>query len=354
MIIAQVKSPTSEDRYFPLEAGVYSLGSDLACDLILLEKSILARHATLHVGDKTVEVEIAEHARGVISRFFPKRTLKMAAGERRPLFLGDKLQIGDLFMQVEGVDLERANRKSRRAKRQFSLSLLSSGVFFIGVFFSPSASAPYYAPPPLSREHPAEQRKPQPDASRSIEENVRALGVKPESLQQEPDNRWKAVFRVATAQQRVALEKKISATIPSLDARIFADDELSDAAKLVLANLPGQAQVLSAAHGVLTLQLRQGDQKLQETLAHQLSEDIPGVVNVRFGGDADADADVKDIRASIVAVWLGNPPYVKLAGNKIVRPGEPLTPKGPKLISITADRLRVQIDGTIKEVPLND
>ncbi|RCS21556.1 hypothetical protein DUT91_23235 [Phyllobacterium salinisoli] len=355
MIVAKAKSPTSADRYFPLEPGVYSLGSNLKCDLVLLEKSVLARHIFFHVGNKTVDVEIAEQAGGVISRLFLKRMLQMASGERAPMFLGDRLQIGDVIIELEGIHWERPNgesiHKAGLVKRRLSFSLLSCGVLFTGILFPLSASAPSYRFQPLPPEHPAGQLKSKPDAPRSIDENLKSLGIVPAKVEPAAANRWEAVFRVANASQKNELEKKIAAIDPSLGAKVFADDELSGAAKLVLSNLPGQAKIIAVASGILTLKLLHNDEQLEETLARQLKEDIPGVVDVRFSREANADIEIS--RTNIVAVWQGDAPYVKLTDNRIIRPGDRLTPHGDKLVGITADSLRIESGGgKIREVRL--
>lgn len=355
MIVAQITSPTLAERYFPLESGVHTLGSDLACDVVLLEESVLPRHLTLHVSADTVDVEIADTAAVVILRLFRKRVLRLTAGRRMPLFRGDRLQVGEAVLILDGVAWEKAPcekaGKAKRPRRRLSLGLLSSAILFAGVLLPVDASAPQYVQWPPSPKHLARLRS-APNRLSSIEDQLKSLGVTPESLQQESVDRWNAIFRVTNAVQKSDLERKITALGISVDARVFADDELKAAASLALSNLPGQAKGLAVTRGVLAIKLMQDNQKLRETLMRQLQTDIPGIKDVRFGDEPEVD--VNAIRSSIVAVWSGDLPYIVLTDNKIVRPGEEMPIRGETLVGITADIIRVKINDKVREVRLYD
>ncbi|MCY1740494.1 hypothetical protein [Ensifer sp. SL37] len=348
MIVVKVVSAEMQDRSFSLEAGSFTVGSSLDCDVVLLDLPVQSQHFMLHVQSGAVEVvKIAEGPLEIERSSKGRESLHV--GGRVVWGVDDKLWISGMCLQLQGVASERATarRVSRYLKRsdvpRLGLVLASACMLvipFLGAHRSsaggeqgPQVPAPTATQGDLSSET-------------AVRRSLAEVNVRYENLKL-VSGTWSATLRVADETGRSDAERKVRSLPFSFRAEILVDEQLKRAAALVLSHTLTSAQIVSMANGVLTVTLPSGEGKAGYDTFRALRSDVPGLVTVRFKSASSAELD--QIRGAIAGVWLGKYPYVLLNDSTVVRPGNQLAEKAV-LVSIDSDFITVNVHGSEQKV----
>ncbi|WP_273795022.1 hypothetical protein [Brucella intermedia] len=353
MIVAQIKRDGFPDRYIALEPGVYTVGSDIACDFVFLDPGILSHHVILHVGNGTVNIEAAKGAGVTLTEGSGKRSHKIKPGAKIAWGMREQLVIGECIIELDGLTEESISRpeySALKGKRPRPLlGCVFSGFLISGLIYPLSAGAP---PISSAADHTVPHKNKVlsfGDTDRqTVLASLHARALVPDGLEKS-GQKWIATFRVANTPQRGEVMKKLASLAPAVDCQIWVDDELRNAAELALSHLPGALQIASVHQGVIVL--REEKKDLQRTeIKRQLLADVPGAADVIFANQPEIA--LADLSSKIAGVWLGPFPYVVLTNNAVVRPGENLGDEDIKLTHIAPRSLYVEVDGQEREVKL--
>lgn len=353
MIIAKVTSSRIKDRSFHIGPGLCRIGSNLDCDVVLLDEAIQPVHLVLQVIEDSIEIEIADDATARLRERSTDTVSLLHSGDRRQWKLDHVLEIEDVTIEIQGktsvhpvIDLSLPVRRDSRY-RFISVTglLVASAVAVGGLHVSGyAASSPTYEA--AQRHTPSATLPPANLDTLAVAERLEALGLKPADLTHH-NGRWMAVLRVADEGALRILNAALKSLELPFEPKIYVDEWLRRAVERVLANRRSGIHVLSVDSGVVKLSASPENVKSKATLRERLYQDVPGIARIDFA--KGADNDLMRTRAALAAVWAGEFPYVVLADNTTVRPGSILQ-QGIKLIDVGKDYIVVEIDGKMKKV----
>lgn len=349
MIVARVAAPDTPDRFFRIEPGPCTIGSDLECNVVLLDGPILPHHLTLHASEDAVEVEMPEDARAALEHVDEDRISALRGGSRIKWGAGDRLHIEGIVIELEGIaptargtDVAHAAQGNARALVRLGaaavLMLVPAGVG-LGLVTHLGASDSSSAPQDVS-EVPVAWT---PD---QVRQRLEALGARAGTIERHGDV-WRATFYAADSASKARLAERLAALDIALKPTIYVDEDLKEAARITLANVSSGVKVEASQGGRLVLSAAALD--AQAGIRSALLRDVPGIAEVAF--QTGERVDLNAIRANITGLWHGRYPYVVLSDHTVVRPGQELG-GGTTLVAVTATHLLIKVGDVETKVDL--
>ncbi|MEO0624489.1 MAG: hypothetical protein AAF183_20065 [Pseudomonadota bacterium] len=373
MIVARISSQGRPDRFVDLHPGRRSFGSDLGCDVVLIEDAVDAVHFVLDIGADGVFLEMAE---GCTGGFHPGSGRRKALGSDERLFWGPaaSLEVGALIIQIKGEECRarpsRLNKILAAVMVQSGRMLKVSAVVLVSVVVVTvtadvllrSITSPQDPQAAVATPVPglADLLTPgvadllgdgsEPITAERVREDLARAGFEPSTIDASGDG-WSIVVHLTTEAEREPLAKALADLDYRVESRVFLDTTLRTASRLVLQNVDGQAQISEIDRGRLVLTLIEGDAKIRQAMRDTLLTDVPGLREVRFI-DGPESVTLTSLHAEILAIWGGKRPYVALRDGRHVREGQALATDITLIAVEAADRLILEVDGNQREFTL--
>ncbi|MEM9147442.1 MAG: hypothetical protein AAGC57_14720 [Pseudomonadota bacterium] len=373
MIIARISSQGKPDRFVELEAGRRSFGSDLSCDVVLIEEAVHPLHFALDIGVDGVFLEMFD---GCTGGFHAGSGRRKPVGEGERSFWGPfaSLQIGALMIQIKGEECRAQPShlariatsvmvQSGRVLKVSAVVLLSVVVVTVTADVLLRSITPPQDPQAaiaLSTPGLADLLAPgvagllgagsDPITAERVRADLTEAGFEPTAIEASGED-WSAVFHLPAETDRQPLLEHLSRLDYTVEPRIFVDTTLLSASRLVLQNIDGSATILSIQRGRLELSLLEGDAETGQTMRDTLLADVPGLRGVAFVGGA-ASITLTSLQDEVLAIWGGKRPYVALRDGRQVREGQPLADDITLIAVEAADHLILEVDGDKKEFRL--
>lgn len=354
MIVAKISSPFIKDRFFQLNPGRSRVGSHLDCDVVLLDEGIRPVHMILHVAEGSVDVEINEGATASFRACASHTLSLLCAGDRLRWKCGDVLEIEGIAIELQGLapphavpDAPCAHRRHLPGRCQPGsvTGAIVAGLVVIGGWHLSG-----YASRPMADAAEQQVRVSTPVLVApdwpAIAKQLEAFGLKPADLTYR-DGRWAGVLRVPDEDALHLLNSALDGLHLPFEPKIHVDQQLHRAAERVLTNLAAGIHILSVDDGVARLSATSHDPTAMRTIREHLRQDVPGIARVDFV--RATASDLTHARAAVAAVWGGDFPYVVLADNSIVRPGNVLW-RDIKLLEVKQDHIVVEVDGCNEKI----
>ena len=343
-----------------LEPGEHRLGSDFACEIVLIHPAVAPEHLTLKVDDAAVSILAKPGAPAALFKHALRRVVALGPEEWIPWHLGDRLTIADISFELDGLAPEKTTRPGQIQtlwKTPFPRLPVLAVLLFVALAGLANLSLPRESQDsPTARAAPENEAAPtdvtlmpvvaQPALNDTlVTELLQKLEVKIERVSCKIGD-CNATVRVRDTAARQRLQERLKQTGVPLSVDILADEEISNAAELIAGNLGIEAHVLGNENGEVTLSAI-NDLKLREKLAEILKQDVPGLDSVRFQAASPIDLDAMARR--VTGVWPGAYPYVVTEDGSMIRPGDALG-QDAKLVAVTGRHLLVEVDGQQKKV----
>ncbi len=347
MIVAKLSRVDVEDRFFSLDPGEHRLGLDFSCEIALIHPDLAPEHLTLKVGEDTVLIMPKPDALVRLLKFSTGQVTTLTPGEWTHWYLGDRLVVADITIEIEGVKTEQVKQPLHRyrsltaSRTQLALACPVAFVSIVSaIVFDSEPSAPAHVGIQSAVNLHTEKADPA-----VVRDSLINLGATVTSLVERGD-RWYATLRVANAAGRLRLKNGLAALGLPVSADIFVDQTIREAVDLELKNLGVTSRVLSQKDGVVTLSAID-DPVLHSKIVDTLTLDVPGVVAVQFEGVSPIDFTA--LAKHVTGIWDGANPYVVVDSGNIVRPGDVLG-REAKLLNIAPGYLLIEMHGQKKKV----
>lgn len=365
MIIAKVSCLNQDDRYFELEQGSHTVGSDIGCDVVLFYPSVAPRHFIFYVDDKNVECVLCEGANGQFRRLVKSDIEICKVGERYSWYGGDIFIIDDVHIELQGLNIE-AMVKVKPTTVIFQpiywalytlIALIFSAIFIYLSFANESngpANASVSHTPLVVEKQIAPQApmiSPSPGSGKAdiktIRQRLLDQNINVERITSQDGQKY-ITIRVANNKEKSVIEKQLKQIDDTLMPNFIIDEDLKQAAEIILSHLPGELKITNIHNGLL--KISSSTEKInKDNLTNTLKNDVPGIKNVIF--NIDKSSNIRHIKDKVAGVWLGKFPYLVLRDEKIIRPGEDIM-DGIKLIKIQSHFIIVEIDKSQQKVAI--
>lgn len=344
-----VKPVRGEVRSIELEPGVYRIGSDLDCDIVLLDCDLEPEQLGLRIeddaisikafgigdgpaqlfepGKKAVEIEAgAEHEVGANTEIkFPSALLqfKLSSDMASEDELDDKTSANQPSLTAAGLSSSRSSRGRRRLIGLGGVSFICLGLGVamvpVGIAMVPGAvwSGLRTVFEPQVVQFPAKAAAGNKLASRSS-------ALEGEDLSQR--DRYAVIPSAKPKTDQTALRQTVA---------------------LILTNFGEDVSISKMDHHSLVISLPEQLEERGEEIASLLKMDIPALRDITFI-TIDPYETLKD---GIVALWGGRNPYIKMKDGKIIYEGGDVV-SGKKLVRIENRQLTIAHQGKLVEIKM--
>ena len=365
MIIARIHHADRDDCFAQLEQGRRTFGSDLDCDIVLLDHAVAPRHFEIDISDTGVTLHVCE---GETVTFSSKGEGEVEIGSEaaQEWTFCDHLNVGAFEVHLRGEECKapspRLTALAALAARvaQHSGIIARGFVMMVGIVVTiglatiiVSGEAAISADARMPHQDVPVDRDAVPIATASIdrkaiEDRLESMGLTPYRLRRNGTT-WHATFYFASMSDRDAAAAAITAGALPMRPRMVLDSALLAAANIVLRGVETKVEIDRVENGVLYLTAEFGATAV-EAVRDQLRTDVPGLRNIVL--NSEAEPDVSDVIERISGVWGGDRPVVFLRDGGEVRPGDPIDDT-TRLVSVLGQaRLLLEFNGTPREVEI--
>lgn len=364
MIIAQISVPGRPDRKAELKDGRHVFGSDLGCDVVLLDKDVSPQHFAITIEGNHVVLDVLDDC----LTFARSGACDTNPGKQTSIVwsAGSCLRIGELEFKLRGATFrasaeELAMNKAARDLARLRITRKVRTVLMVLVCCIPVGAIATRTPDDYQSSNDtgsssalsvvetptaAPPRTPPKLTAEMVANTLAGQGFKVHR----PDydgTAWRADVYLTEDQDSADLTA-IKDQLPfTFLPHVFTDTALLDAAKLVLANLNVSGANPSIHLGILKVAGVAEDIVLRDRIKTTLTSDIPGLIAIEF--DGPAIMELHKLTDEIVGVWSGDRPFVVLQDGRIIKPGQEIV-VGITLIAVQPKSVRVRENGRDQDV----